>query len=524
MNFKLFKKNKPRSEITILYGSHSGNSKYIARETSKILMKQGVENECYNLNNFSVKEISQLKYLFLVISTYGEGDPPPSAKEFYEYLHKTSIPSLKQLKYSVCALGDSSYNNFCKTGIDFDKRLSDLGGRAIINRVDCDMEYGKNASVWIKEVVSYLKSTPISTQSIFLPSKKEKKYLARIKSKERINHPLSEKELFHLELSVWDKSISYSPGDTISILPRNPEHLVREVLKTVMYKNVKTTIKLDQYQSIFNQLLCKYEITRLLPQTVENYNQLVKSDELKQLQQNRSELEKFLKGSNILTLLAWYPFNITIDQLTQILPELKPRKYSIASSLKKHPQEVHLTVRTVSYSNHRGACTHYLNHYLKTNDQLEIEVLRNRHFHFDAKNIKPIIMVATGAGIAPFRAFLEELDAINRKRSTWLIFGERNPKYDKIYHNELTKYIKKGVLEKLDTAYSRGNPKNYVQDIIRDSKTEVLDWINNGAEIFICGSSAMGRGVKKVFEEILLHGDQQLELLLKENRYREEYF
>ncbi len=526
MIFNLFKKKQTKTDISILYEGPSGISKVIARETSKILREQGIDHNCRNLHDFSLNELTKLKYMFLVVNIHGEADFPLAARKLYDYLHDDNAPFLKQLNYSVCVLGDSSYTNICKTGIDIDKRLNDLGGRAIIKRVDCGNKYGENASDWIKQVIGYFKETPApnSSETLELPSREETKFVARIKSKERINHPLSDKEVFHMELSVWDKSFCYKPGDTISILPKNPEHFVREVLKIIIHRNVKKTINLDKYQVIFNQLLHNYEITRLHPQTVEKYNQLVQNDDLKRILENEYELERFLKGSNILTLLVWYPYKISIDQLLKILPKLKPMHYPVASSIKKHPHEVHLTVRTTGYSNHKGVCSHFLNHFLKINDHLEIELFSNNYFHFNTKTPNPIIMIAAGTGIAPFKGFLEELDADVVKKKTWLIFGERNPKYDRIYQNELSIYSKKGVLDKLDMAFSKGESKCYVQEILRGSITEVLDWIKKGAEIYICGSSAMGRGVKKVFEEILVDEPQELNQLINEDRYKEVYF
>jgi sulfite reductase (NADPH) flavoprotein alpha-component len=201
-----------------------------------------------------------------------------------------------------------------------------------------------------------------------------------------------------------------------------------------------------------------------------------------------------------------FPFSGNPEDFITVLRKLQPRYYSIASSQRKHPGEVHLIVKLVqSEQNGRirsGACSSYLNHWIEAGTKINVELIPNEQFRMQTGEV-PMIMVAAGTGIAPFRAFLEERENGNFPGKNWLIFGEKYQDFDFFYQKEWEYRLKNNQLDRLDVAFSRDQAeKIYVQHKITEHADEFYQWLNCGAHLYVCGSVAMGNEVRQAICQI----------------------
>ena len=221
-------------------------------------------------------------------------------------------------------------------------------------------------------------------------------------------------------------------------------------------------------------------------------------------------MNSYIEGREVVDLLSDYPApKLDAQGLVGILRKLPPRLYSIASSPKAHEDEVHLTVGVVRYESHgrarKGVCSTYLADLLESGEKADVFVTPNKHFKPPADPSTPMIMVGPGTGIAPFRAFVEERAAIDAKGKNWLIFGDQHYLTDFLYQTEWQDYLKDGVLTRLDLAFSRDQAeKIYVQDRMKENAAEIYQWLQDGANFYVCGdASRMAHDVDRALHEIV---------------------
>ena len=530
------KTGNQQNELTILYGSHSGNSEFIARETQKHFNKNGIKTTAFDLSGYSLRNLASEKSVLIVISTHGEGDPPDSAQKFYMNLFSDNAPLLNQLNFSVCALGDSSYEQFCKTGKDIDFRLEELGARRFYNRADCDVDFQKNASLWVSGILSVYqgRNGEINTSLPTIPNDSINNYQAIIKSKKLLN-PDSSPKTYHIVLSVKDKSFYYQAGDSVRIIPENPGELVKKIsehLKAVS----DTIITYEEKKYTLQQLLQKkLELTNLSKGLLERYQKLTKNEALQKLMTNHVRLQNYLQNCDVLDLITDFPYRGELQNLINVFRKIQPRYYSVASAIEKHPGEMHLIVKLVQTENrgrvHNGACSSYLNHWLEPGQIVNFRVVKNEQFRLP-KDGSPLIMIAAGTGIAPFRAFLEEKETGKFNGDCWLIFGERSRKNNFFYQKEWEDREKQKLLNRTDFAFSRDQAeKIYVQHKISEQASEFFSWLNRGAHVYICGSVKMGKDVKNTIREVLqMHNKNSSEAsmtwekLVNEDRIHEDVY
>jgi sulfite reductase (NADPH) flavoprotein alpha-component len=505
---KIFRKptDQQTGEVVILYGSHTGNSEFIAKEAQKHLKKNGLSATACNMAKYEFRKLTNEKSVLIIVSTQGEGDPPDSAQKFYKNLFAEDTPLLTHLQFAVCALGDSSYEQFCKTGKDIDRRLEELGAVRFHQRVDCDAEFHQAASEWVSEVLLKCKvpeteATPIqiSTESL------HPVYQAVVREKVRLNAG-SLCETFHLVLTTGPE-FHYQPGDSVGIVPQNQEKLVDRILKrldvsadiTVAYNNKTVSLK--------ELLTCRFELTAVNKKLLENYQRLTRNKELEKLLKDEEKLPDYLHHHDLLDVITDFPFSASPGDLVSVLRKLQPRYYSISSSQQKHPGEVHLIVKLVkSEKNGRvrsGACSSYLNQWIGVGQKISLQLIPNEQFYLQTHGA-PMIMIGAGTGIAPFRAFLEEKESLQISGKSWLFFGEKYQKYDFFYREELEYWLENKWLERIDLAFSRDQTeKVYVQHKIEEQKSDFYDWLIQGAHIYVCGSVAMGHDVRKAICRVI---------------------
>ncbi len=529
--------------ITILFGTHTGHSKEIALDLYDSILALGIRAKIQGIDAYKKEELKKEKYLFLIVSTHGEGEAPMQAEEFYEYVHDTKAPKLPDTKYAVLALGNKTYKKYCQTGIDFYKRFSELGAKAIIPVQTSDVAYEEVAEQWMARVLGELKNLFLNASKSALvastasPKKKFNRanpYYAEVLEKVRITTSDSEKEIYHVEISLADSGIQYKAGDSIGILPNNPIDLV-DLLIDRLEDDPERIVGLGEKEvSLFRALQNKLEITVLNREVLEKYNAIVRNKELELLLNNEELLENYLHGADAYDLLEDYKGEITSDQFLSTLRVLYARLYSIASGPRSNPEEVHITIASVRYHRKKrdrnGACSSYITDEINAGDHLPIYIDKNETFRLPDDESKPLIMVGAGTGVAPYRSFLQEREQNHTKGKSWLFFGNQRLKSDFLYQQEWQRFMKKGTLQKLDLAFSRDQEeKTYVQHRLKENGKEVFQWLENGAHFYICGDKKhMAKDVQTSLLEIIQNeggitlekAEEYIKNLKKEKRLR----
>jgi len=492
--------------VTVLYGTKTGNSQLIAQQTHKYFKQCGLESECYNMDKYDVGRLPSEKNLLIVISTDGEGELPPNAQKFFRLLQHEAMPHLSNLNYAICALGDSNYDNFCGAGKLIDKEFHLLNAKPIINRVDCDLDFKKAALQWIQDsydTIVGIKKEPSTADKIelsvpdFLTTKLLKRY--------KLSKGNTEQAVYHIELDNTKLQVNYSAGDCIEIIPTNPKQLVDKLL--TIHKFDKNYFLKEYNQTLENALLHRFELTKLARPVIRRYLSIFKIDQLEQVYSKRSELKTYLEKSDVLDLLSDYPTSINEDQLISILQPLHSRYYSIASGYKANPDKIDLTIKTVRFNHqqrqYEGAGSIYMTEGLNEATSIDFRITTNPSFHLPENKNTPVIFIGVGTGIAPYRAFLQDLQAQNIKDKAWLIWGDKHQADDFLYEDELLNYKQNNTLAYLNAIFSRDQEeKIYVHHCLIENKTQLFEWLDNGAHIYLCGHNAMGNDVKNTLLEL----------------------
>ena len=482
--------------LTLVYGSETGNSKKLALGFAARARQKGLRIKLTNLEQYRISDLEKEEYFFAVISTQGEGEPPASAKKFYEHLFNNNI-SLPALKYSVLALGDTAYPLFCKAGEDVDLQLEKSGAQRVHPLVRCDTDYTNEAEAWFNGVLDLLASgTSASTVMPVAKAAKSGKqyYSGTVRANINLNDRGSAKTTHHIEIEVAD--VVYEPGDCLGLIPPNPKQLVDRILDLlgtgpelrITYRDEDKTLA-ELFGTILN-------VTCLPQRVIQRYAALV-------------EQEIPASMISLADLLKIYPLRDPgqLRELVALLEPIAPRLYSISSSPEAHPGEVHLTVAHNRYCVgddwRYGLCSDYLVE-AAPGTTIRFYIHRNSHFRLPDPD-RPVIMIGPGTGIAPFRAFLAHRDATGATGKNWLFFGEQHFDTDFLYQTEIQSWMETGLLSRVNTAFSRDQQqKIYVQDRMLREQQALREWIREGAVICVCGSkNPMSVDVEQTLLQIL---------------------
>jgi len=492
-------------ELTILFGSQTGNAEGIAEQMAARAAEKGLLAKIVDMADYKPKQLKNEQFVAIVTSTQGEGDPPDNAMDFYEFLHGKKASPIKQLRYSVLGLGDSSYEHFCKTGKDFDQALAGLGASALAARADCDVDYDDLAQEWIERVLEAValeggvsqSATQTATAAVPQASAYHRKnpFRATILTNQVLNGRGSDKEVRHIELSLEDSGFQYKPGDSVGIYAENNPVLVAELLETLGFTEGQQVTEDGQSIPLFDALTHHREITLLTPPLMKQWAELVGSDELRALADDSTELRAWMTGRDLLDLVRQWPVpELTPQVLVNTLRKLPPRLYSISSSQASVDDEVHITVAAVRYHSHdrdrEGVVSTWLADRLPENAEVSVYIDSNKNFVLPENDAQPIIMIGPGTGVAPFRAFLQEREERDASGPNWLIFGAQHFRTDFLYQTEWLKWRRDGLLTRLDVAFSRDQEtKRYVQHCLRERAAEVWAWLEKGASLYVCGDA-----------------------------------
>ena len=535
-------------KLTVLYGTESGNSEELADRAMKEAKKKGFKAVMKNMADLSPSDLSKEENLLVIVSTWGEGDAPETAVSFHKAFMEEDV-KLDGVKFSVCALGDTSYEKFCEIGKQFDARLETLGAQRIADRADCDVDYEDTYTSWFASAMSAL--APItSVVSAVVPAAvaigveygKKNPFPSEVSDNVLLNGEGSAKETIHVELSLAGSGLSYEPGDALAVQPMNCAQMVKDVINAAkLIGTEEVEVKAVGKKLLADALREDFDITALSKAVLKKLATVTSSAKLESLlaEGASDQLKEYINGREIVdALIDFAPDGIPADALAGIFRKLPIRLYSIASSPLAHPDEVHLTVAAVRYDTHgrprKGVCSTFLTDVAKTGESVPIFVQPNKNFRLPADGNTPIIMVGPGTGVAPFRSFIEHRAAVGSAGKNWLFFGDQRYTYDFLYQLEWQDFLKDGHLTKLNLAFSRDQPeKVYVQDKMLENGEELYKWLEEGAHFYVCGdASRMATDVHEALISVVKNygaktreeAEEYIENLKKTKRYQRDVY
>lgn len=495
--------------LTILYGTETGNSRELANGLADAARGHGLAPQVFDMSDYKQRRLKDEQDVLIVVSTYGEGDPPQPAVDFFEFIEGRKAPRLESARFAVLSLGDSTYEFYNEAGKRLDRRFEELGATRMMDRVDCDIDYDDPAAAWSSAILAKLAAElaelgaakPVAA-TVAAPSSSAAKYDKRNPFPATVIDNIlivgrhSTKETRHIEIDLAGSGLRYEPGDALGFDPHNEPEVVAAVLDAaglsadapLTYKGNSTTLGAA--------LEREYEITAATPRFLDHVAKLTGSTVLEELRQDDKAAERaaFLNGHHVVDILRSYPLNgVDAETFVTGLRPLQPRLYSIASSLSVATDEAHLTVSPVRYSLHgeprSGVASAQLAARAEPGTIIPVYIQSNPHFRLPAPDV-PIIMIGAGTGVAPYRGFLQERETQEADGRSWLFFGERNFRSDFLYQTEWQTWLKDEVLTRMDVAFSRDKAgKVYVQHRMLEQGADLFAWLEEGAHVYVCGDA-----------------------------------
>lgn len=503
---------RPAEPLTIVYASESGNSEKLANDLAKAARKNGLKPTLIDMADLEPSDLTKAKRLVFIAATWGEGEPPARAVRAYAELMGEGTPRLDGVEFGVLALGDTAYAEFCAIGKKIDERLAALGGKRVVERVDCDLDFAAPATAWIGDALKVLTPPDANRgqgngQVIEVDFGKPQAapntniVEAEISEHVNLNSSRSNKETIHLALTFEGAMPAYEPGDSLDLYAENDPEYVDELLKLA---------GLSGDDTLRAELIASRDVTTLSLKTVDTYVAQTGHTYVKALIED-GQAKEWIVGRQLIDLIATFPIALTADHLRAVTRPLAPRAYSIASSRREVGDEAHLLISAVRYDSHgrarKGVASNYVAERLKRGGRVRVKLKPNKHFAI-APADEDIIMVGPGTGVAPFRAFVQERRATAAKGRSWLFFGDRQFTHDFLYQLDWQDALKDGALTRMDVAFSRDTPgKVYVQNKLWDRRHDLIEWLDGGASFYVCGDAKhMAKDVRatlvRVFAEV----------------------
>ena len=499
---------------TIIYGTETGNAKKLATQLQSVFKKNKVQSKVVDAFQYPLEKIEKEEFIIFIISTQGDGDLPQNAQKFYDNLSNLNS-NLASTKYAVLGLGDTSYPFFCKSGEEIDELFHRLGANRAISLVKTDIDYQPIADEWFAQILNLVQNSGqsvLSSETKISDVSHKKNYEGIVKHKVILNDKGSNKETYHIEIAL-DEQVDYEPGDALGIYPKN---------------NPIETSKIARFfdaESRYKELELK-NIRALSKKSIEAFSQLFKIE----IKEEKIDL------IDVLNRYELQNTTVNFDAVLELLHSVAPRLYSISSSTEAHENEIHLTVSLDTFEieeqQKTGLCSQFLADF-EVNHSIEFYIHKNKNFKLPTDD-EAIIMIGPGTGIAPFRSFLAHRDATGSEGKNWLFFGEQHFVSDFYYQTEIQEWLSTGVLQKLDTAFSRDQKeKIYVQNRVKEQAKEIFEWIDNGAYLYVCGQkNGMSTDVENTLVEIIATekdidtetAKNYLEKLEEEGRYQKDVY
>ncbi|MGY9522628.1 NADPH-dependent assimilatory sulfite reductase flavoprotein subunit [Citrobacter freundii] len=536
--------------ITLISASQTGNARRVAEALRDDLIAAKLNVTLINAGDYKFKQIANEKLLIVVASTQGEGEPAEEAVALHKFLFSKKAPKLDNTAFAVFGLGDTSYEFFCQSGKDFDAKLAELGGERLLARVDADVEYQAAAAQWRARLVDVLKARAPAVPSVQVaasgavnevhtsPYTKEAPLTASLAVNQKITGRDSEKDVRHIEIDLGDSGLCYQPGDALGVWYQNDPDLVKELVELLWLKGDEPVTVEGKTLSLAEALQWHFELTVNTGNIVENYATLTRSETLLPLVGDKAQLQHYAATTPIVDMVRFSPAQLDAQALVDLLRPLTPRLYSIASSQAEVESEVHVTVGVVRYEiegrARAGGASSFLADRVEEEGEVRVFIEHNDNFRLPSNPQTPVIMIGPGTGIAPFRAFMQQRAADGAEGKNWLFFGNPHFTEDFLYQVEWQRYVKEGVLSRIDLAWSRDQKeKVYVQDKLRQQGAELWRWINDGAHIYVCGdANRMAKDVEQALLEVIAEfggmdieaADEFLSELRIERRYQRDVY
>ncbi|MEG1714103.1 MAG: NADPH-dependent assimilatory sulfite reductase flavoprotein subunit [Citrobacter sp.] len=536
--------------ITLISASQTGNARRVAEALRDDLIAAKLNVTLINAGDYKFKNIANEKLLVVVASTQGEGEPAEEAVALHKFLSSKKAPKLDNTAFAVFGLGDTSYEFFCQSGKDFDSKLAELGGERLLDRVDADVEYQVAAAQWRARLVEVLKARAPAAPFVQAvasgavnevhtsPYTKEAPLSATLAVNQKITGRDSEKDVRHIEIDLGDSGLRYQPGDALGVWYQNDPALVKEIVELLWLKGDEPVTVDGKLLPLTEVLQWHFELTVNTANIVENYATLTRSETLLPLVGDKAQLQHYATTTPIVDMLRFSPAQLDAEALIGLLRPLTPRLYSIASSQAEVESEVHVTVGAVRFDvegrARAGGASSFLADRVEEEGEVRVFIEHNDNFRLPANPETPVIMIGPGTGIAPFRAFMQQRAADEAAGKNWLFFGNPHFTEDFLYQVEWQRYVKEGVLNRIDLAWSRDQKeKVYVQDKLRQQGAELWRWINDGAHIYVCGdANRMAKDVEQALLEVIAEfggmdieaADEFLSELRIERRYQRDVY
>ncbi|MCD6024284.1 MAG: sulfite reductase flavoprotein alpha chain [Fibrobacteria bacterium] len=556
--------------LLILYGSQSGNTEGMAHALAeKLQARVGgpvLSPRVVAMDRFSEIDFAAEKYILLACSTWGDGDMPDNAASFWEWLQSDKAPSLPNTAYAVLGLGDRNYRRFCQSGKSLDARFAELGARRLRPLCECDTDFEAKAAEWMDAVWTLLEAelpagpaasggapSPAAPVNGHAPSAaaasrydKKNPFPAALLENRPLNARESAKDTRHLAFSLVGSGLEYKAGDALGVYPLNDFDLAdRLILRLNCSGSEKIVLPWGEESTLRSALLEKLSLHRSSAKLLEALLQSARNPgERMRLQDlladpESAETQAYLASHDVLdTLDDFFKTHPDMQAVVSALSRLTPRLYSIASSPKAHPGEVHLCLSVVRQQLggrlRRGVASTYLAERIPLGMAASVFIQPAAHFGVPEKPGTPVIMVGPGTGIAPFRAFLEERWACGDPGKNWLFFGDQKKSLDYLYASELEAMQREGFLTRLDLAFSRDQEeKVYVQDRMLENAAELFAWLEEGAHFYVCGDAKrMAKDVDAALHRIIVQeggrsedeAKEYVEKLKREKRYGRDVY
>ena len=541
----------PAGRLTIVYGSQTGNARRIAECLAADAEASGLPVRLLRADAYSVRELKSERFLYLVLSTQGDGDPSDDARDLHDFILSARAAKLEQLHYAVLALGDSSYPLFCAVGRRLDERLAELGATRLLDRGDADLDIDTIAAPWRERALAVARDSlkPLATVTPLRPAPthasshdRDRPFSATVLANQRITlasgRGASTKDIRHLELSLEGSGLHYEPGDALGLWPRNDAALVADVLLAAKLDGDTPVTHRGEERPLRDWLADRRELTKLARPLVAAHAERSDDADLRALlaSSDAAAFATWADRRQVIDLLLAAPTTWDATALVAALRPLQPRLYSIASSQRAVGEEAHLAVAHVAFerdgSPRFGVASHQLAEAAPV-ARLPVYIEANERFRLPADASRDAIMIGSGTGVAPFRGFVQEREALGARGRHWLFFGNPHFRSDFLYQLEWQRALKSGALDRIDLAFSRdGARKTYVQHRLREQTRDLVDWIEGGAHLYVCGATAMGRDVHTALVDAFstqlgLDHDaavERLDALQREGRYARDLY
>ncbi|CAI7979132.1 sulfite reductase (NADPH) flavoprotein alpha-component [Frankia sp. Hr75.2] len=514
--------------VLLGWASQTGNAERVAEQAEARLTESGAAVTRVSLNE--IDHIAPRTDLVVVTSTFGDGESPDNGSEFLARLRARSMP-LDDVRFSVIALGDSSYSDFCGHGRRIDELLAELGGLRLADRVDCEPDFDEAAQAWLDRVLaaragaSPARPEPApapAPPTVSRPSGASR--APRVSETHRVilagNRLLSgagsAKEVREFLIDLGDSDLTYETGDALVLRPSNRAELVDEWLSTTGLRG-DTIVELPQFgqTELAVALRDHLEIAKPSRAFLAFVAERSGSRHLQRLLRgDRADLDGWLWERQTVDVIAETGTHASAQEWCELLRPLRERRYSISSSAEVSPRRIRTLVSVVRYDAPSGAArTGVASAFLAdapAGTPIQVAVARSSGFAPPSDPETPMIMIGPGTGLAPFLAFLDTRRARGHTGRNWLFFGEQRKATDFYYSDELAEFARSGLLTRLDTAFSRDQrAKIYVQDRMRERGARLWRWLREGAVVYVCGDAArMAKDVDTALRDVVVnHGD-----------------